>query len=322
MIDRSQVQWLVLRPNNRRGCTSTSTGSAPRALAEFLGVVRPWVAYADATGRTDRVNVAITGDGIRLLDTDARSRAAMPAAFMDGMRAAVARLGDRGPSAPAHWEAPFRPDDPDVHVAVLTLRWDPEPPLDAAWTELRDRFADERLPESWTGVARPENREAFGFRDMISDPVIEGSGRRVTPGNGVWEAWSKRWRAVRAGEAVLGHLDESGAVGGHPDAALLERDGSYLVLRKLGQDKALFVAECQRIADASGHGAVPAMTWQEVAEQIVGRRFDGQALGQEGSGEPENDFCYRDGSVNGKATPASSHIRRANPTTTSRRPRR
>ena len=41
----------------------------------------------------------------------------------------------------------------------------------------------------------------FGYRDRLSQPVIEGSGDEPTPGSGA---------PLKAGEFILGYVDESG----------------------------------------------------------------------------------------------------------------
>ena len=49
----------------------------------------------------------------------------------------------------------------------------------------------------------------FGYRDRLSQPVIEGSGEEPTPGSGA---------PLKAGEFILGYPDEYGVTGGQPAA--------------------------------------------------------------------------------------------------------
>ena len=317
MIDRSEIQALVLRPYAAAKMHIDFYRFGERGeLEHFLRRARSLVTFSDAPTSASRViNVGITGEGIRLLGVRERSQAALPAAFMGGMRSAAERLGDREASAPSTWEAPFQTGGPAVHAVVVTLLPEPTTAPSPAEAAFEEAFTTQHV-RCWTGETRG-GFEPFGFRDNITDPVIEGSGRTVTPGNGVWDEGSCRWRAVRAGEAILGRVDESGSIPGHPDAAQFERDGSYLVIRKLAQDKQAFDDACAQIAAESavnepGKPAVPKLSAEDVAAQIVGRHRDGRALGQV-AGEPANDFRYRDGSPIGTATPPSSHIRRSNP---------
>jgi len=318
VIDRSEIQSLVLRPSAAARMHIDFYRFGERGgLEYFLRRARSLVTYSDApTSGASVINLGLTAEGIRLLGAGERSQAALPPAFMGGMRSAAERLGDRGASAPSTWEPPFQTGGPAVHAVVITLLPEPTTTPSPQQAVFEEAFTEQRVGQ-WTGESRG-GLEPFGFRDNITDPVIEGSGRSVTPGNGVWDEDAHRWRAVRAGEAVLGRVDESGGIAGHPDAAQIERDGSYLVIRKLAQDKQAFDDACADIAAQSarnvpGRPPVAKLSAEDVAAQLVGRHRDGRALGQPVGEEPRNGFRYRDGGKTGKATPLSSHIRRSNP---------
>ena len=60
--------------------------------------------------------------------------------------------------------------------------------------------------------------EHFGYRDRLSEPQIEGSGIQPTPGSGA---------PVKAGELILGHVDESGKVVPLPKPEALSRNGTF-----------------------------------------------------------------------------------------------
>src|SRR5205814_9133997 len=77
----------------------------------------------------------------------------------------------------------------------------------------------------------PDEKEAFGFKDGISHPAIEGSG---IPGSNPHE------RALKAGECVLGYPDEISDAPLVPQPEILGRNGSYVVFRKLHQRVAAF----------------------------------------------------------------------------------
>src|SRR6201998_2781595 len=64
----------------------------------------------------------------------------------------------------------------------------------------------------------------FGFRDRLSQPVIEGSGEEPTPGSG---------RALKPGEFILGYPDEEDVVANSPVPEELSRNGSYMAYRRL-----------------------------------------------------------------------------------------
>jgi Dyp-type peroxidase family len=275
-----------------------------------------------AFGHHDALNVGITAEGLRLAGIDARAHDGLPGTFTRGMGDAAERLLDVGPGGPEHWEWPFHGGEPRVHVVILCFgdaqleqlgRLEPfvEGPSPCCHPDGRPGVrpgGEDQWVTRWSGFHAPERREPFGFVDGISDPVIEGSPKPLTPGNGVWDGKAGEWRPVRAGEAILGHHDESGAVAGHPDAAHLERDGSYLVVRKLEQDVQGFHDACRTWSD-SLVGTTP----EEVEAQLVGRHHDGRVVGAEQLGARANDFLYRNPQQPVAAMPHSSHVRRANP---------
>jgi Dyp-type peroxidase family len=318
MVDLAEVQSLVLRPSEPQTmelvflrCPSYDS------LRDLLAVAAESVTVAsEASPAQGALNIGLTGAGALLADLGSRVYAALPATYLRGMRNAASRLGDPDPDTDpdASWHQPFRPEDKPVHVVAIAVG--PDAGVGPTnWRGLDWSAVGAEEAGRWTGTRRG-GYEPFGFRDGVSDPVIEGSGRAATPGNGVWDATRQAWRAVRAGEAVLGYVDESGSVAGHPDAAHVERDGSYLVIRKLEQDVEGFERACREWADelnATGPAGSAPWTGVDVAEQMVGRHKDGRVLGQPPGAEPTNDFLYRQrGTCPVGASPAS-HIRRSNP---------
>ena len=147
------------------------------------------------------------------------------------MAARAAALGDVGKSAPENWEWPFGTSD--VHLVIAALAPDQarmEQVLEPA------RQAYQQMP-GVTAIYRQDcyhlstGREPFGFRDAISQSAIEGSG---LTGSNPQEA------PLKAGEFVLGYLDEAGRLPSMPQRLRLGRNGSYVALRKLHQDVAAF----------------------------------------------------------------------------------
>jgi len=117
------------------------------------------------------------------------------------MAARAAILGDTGESSPEHWEKPL--GSADVHVVLTALAPDTER-LEAALMRARQEYQRiSGITAIWSQNchALPNEREAFGFKDGISHPAIEGSG---IPGTNPHE------RPLRPGEFVLGYPDEMG----------------------------------------------------------------------------------------------------------------
>ena len=121
--------------------------------------------------------------------------------FQQGMAARAKMLGDHGESSPEHWEKPL--GSADVHIVVTALSPDTQH-LEGALERARKAYRE--LP-GITAIWRqdchilPHEKEAFGFRDGVSHPAIEGSG---IPGSNPNEL------PLKAGEFVLGYPDEMG----------------------------------------------------------------------------------------------------------------
>ena len=64
----------------------------------------------------------------------------------------------------------------------------------------------------------------FGYRDRLSQPVIEGTGEVPTPGSGA---------PLKPGEFILGYPDEDGPPANLPQPEILSRNGSYMAYRRL-----------------------------------------------------------------------------------------
>src|SRR4029077_10608593 len=93
--------------------------------------------------------------------------------FREGMAARAALLGDIGESSPAVWEKPL--GTPEVHVLLTAISPD---------TARRDRLLARarKASQHLAGVQPiyrqdayllPTGREAFGFKDGISNPAVE-----------------------------------------------------------------------------------------------------------------------------------------------------
>ena len=150
------------------------------------------------------VTVAFTWKGLRALGLDEASLSSFPEEFKQGMPARAEMLGDTGVNAPEHWVGGLA--SPDLHaIAILFARDEPE--------RLRCVGEHDKLVAACKGVkvlsvldlnASPPfdyAHDHFGYRDRLSQPVIEGSGEEPTPGSGA---------PLKAGEFILGYPDEFG----------------------------------------------------------------------------------------------------------------
>jgi len=255
------------------------------------------------------VTVAFTWNGLRALGVDEASLATFPEEFRQGMVARAEMLGDSGQNHPDNWVGGLA--RPDLHAIVI---------LFSRNQETRDRSTAEhdRLVARCEGVeslsfldlqAAPPFDHAhdhFGYRDRLSQPVIEGSGDVPTPGSGA---------PLKAGEFILGYQDESGFEPPQPQPLILSRNGSFMAYRRLEEHVGRFreflrqqgsTPEEQELVAAKLMGR-----WRSGAPLVLAPTKDDPVLGADN--QRNNDFNYKQMDPHGYAVPLGSHMRRMNP---------
>ena len=176
------------------------------------------------------MSAALTYQGLKALGVPQDSLDSFPPEFQQGMAARAAKFGDTGENAPEHWEKPF--GTPDIHVGdqrALARQGTTRAVLARARQHTRNSRSHRHLAARLLRAAHRGG--AFGFRDGISHPAIEGSG---IPGTNSKEP------PLKAGEFLLGYLDETGGLPLMPQPEVLGRNGTYVVFRKLHQRVAAF----------------------------------------------------------------------------------
>ena len=255
------------------------------------------------------VTVAFTCNGLRALGVDEAALAALPQEFREGMVARAEVLGDIGANAPAHWND--KTSSPDLHAIVILFA------RDAAQRE-RCVIEHGKLVAQCTGVevlsaldvdAIPPFEYAhdhFGYRDRLSQPVIEGSGDEPTPGSG---------DPLKAGEFILGYPDESGVDSLLPQPEILFRNGSFMAYRRLeehvGKFRDFLRANGETHAEQELLAAKLMGRWRSGAPLVLAPDKDDPALGADF--QRNNNFSYQREDPLGYAVPLGAHIRRMNP---------
>ena len=252
------------------------------------------------------VAVALSYHGLEALGGPQASRDSFSPEFQQGMAARAAELGDVGESSPENWERPLGTSE--VHLVIAALAPD--------HTRLAEVLEPARLTyQQMPGVMAiyrqdcyqlPTEREPFGFRDGIGQPAIEGIG---LAGSNPQEA------PLKAGEFILGYLDESGRLPQQPQPEVLGRNGSYVAFRKLHQDVAAFrrylAAHATSAAEEEWLAAKMMGRWRSGAPLALCPEHDDPALGADP--QRNNDFLYNDDDPKGLKCPLGSHARRMNP---------
>ena len=235
-IDLSDIQGNVLRGYTMPAAAYLMLRISDVAQATaLLRRSLPLVSTAETWDRQPAaaINLSFSFAGLQQLGLDPDTLASFPPAFREGMRARATLLGDVGPSDPDHWEF----DEPHVLVSVFAA--------DAA--RLEETLGSVLVPDTQDGVELlhvqrahelPGGKDHFGFFDGVSQPAIQGSGVLSRPGDGIRHG-ERGWREVATGEVLLGYPDEDGTLPKAPHAPY-DRNGTYVVLRKLAVDSAAF----------------------------------------------------------------------------------
>jgi len=314
MLELDDIQHLLLArvPAMVARYEFLSFRSAFAARA-WLTEMRPLVqSAAEARATKDRerrwVTVGFTWNGLRALGVDEDSLATFPEEFRQGMVGRAEVLGDTGENHPDRWVDGLA--RPDLHALVILFARD---------VEERERCVAEhdRLLGRHPGVERISSldlgaippfdyaHDHFGYRDRLSELVIEGSGDQPNPGCDV----------IKAGEFILGYPDEEGPPANLPQPERLSRNGSFVAYRRLQEHVGRFrdflreqgsTPEQQELVAAKLMGR-----WRSGAPLVLAPEHDDPELGADP--RRTNDFSYRERDPHGYAVPLGSHIRRMNP---------
>src|SRR5436190_23588599 len=236
-------------------------------LSGILDKVASGQAASEAVEREQRwVSVAFTWQGLRALGVDEQPLATFPKEFQEGMPARAQMLGDTDRNSPDTWVGGLA--SPALHaIAILFAR-------NAAERERVTREHQAFLARA-PGVEAISSldldgippfthaHEHLGYRDRLSEPQIEGSEVQPTPGSGA---------PVKAGEFILGHVDESGELVPSPKPEVLSRNGTFMAYRRLQEHVGAFRDFLRQ------HGGLTAEGQELIAAKLMGRWRSGAPL--------------------------------------------
>src|SRR5215475_2028796 len=311
VLDLDDIQSGVLRPRPAPYAATyivlrIDDRTAGRELLRRASTVVATAANPTSPAGDAWVSVALTFQGLKVLGVPQDSLDSFAWEFQQGMAARARALGDTGESSPENWEKPL--GTPDVHVVLTALS--PDAPRLEAVLE-RARKAYQELPgitAIWRQdcYALPTAKEAFGYRDGISHPAVEGSGMPGTnPGK----------PPLKTGEFVLGYRDEMSDFPPLPRPEILGRNGTYMVFRKLHQRVAAFRQYVKAHASCPEEEELLAAKmmgrWRSGAPLALCPLHDDPALGADP--RRNNNFLYAADDALGYKTPVGSHMRRTNP---------
>jgi len=305
--------FLMSRPPARAAryeFLTFSSGSGGRAwLSGLIDKVGTAKAVGANVSAARWVTVGFTWNGLRALGLSDASLATFPEEFRQGMAARADILGITGTNDPNHWVGGLA--NANLHAIVILFARDVaerERCREEHKKHLKECAGVELLSTLDLEAIPPFDyaHEHFGYRDRLSQPVIEGTGVEPTPGSGP---------ALKAGEFFLGYPDEEGPPASLPQPQALSRNGSYVAYLRMEEHVGAFRDFLQQ------HGKTPEeQEW--VAAKLMGRWRSGAPLVlTPEKDDPElgadysrnNDFNFATMDPHGYGCPLGSHIRRMNP---------
>lgn len=288
------------------------------------------------------LNIAFTHDGLGELGLLKENLNAFSREFREGMvsphRSRL--LGDAESSDPLNWEWGYKSEKSihknPIHICLMIFGNDKGSKNNIEndkivclnyYEKLSALFAESGLKELFSidGKTQPDNKEHFGFRDGISQPIIEGSGRVGDKDD-----------VIKAGEFLFGYENEFGV---YPDTPLIVkeqgnlnllapdaegsglkdigRNGSFLVMRQLEQDVNKFWSFLNENTN-NPDGSINVEKSLKLGAKIMGRWQSGAPITLFPDKDPEhthdiNDFGYHKFDKDGLKCPFGSHLRRTNP---------
>ena len=193
MLEFDDIQHILLTrtPALTGRYEFLSFRSASGGRAWLSGILKTIQSAAEVLASVDEdkrwVTVAFTWNGLKALGVDETSLATFPEEFKQGMPARADILGDTGANHPDNWVGGLA--SPDLHaIAILFARDEDE--RERCNTEHQRFLADcegVEVLSSLDLLAIPPFDTAhdhFGYRDRLSQPVIEGTDDVPTPGSG------------------------------------------------------------------------------------------------------------------------------------------
>jgi len=306
-LDDIQATVLRYRPEPYYGTHTMLHVDDAQAGRELLQRLTPHVDSAAEWWQAgeDWISVAVTYPGLVALGLPEDSLQSFPEAFRVGMAARADKLGDNGPNDPQHWDQPF--GSGIIHIVVSVFS-----DSEATWRrtmqtarEQYERFSGVTVLITEDFGAQPGDRNSLGYKDLIGQPAISGSGVEPLRGQG---------RPIKAGEFVLGYPGEAGVPLPMPRPDVLGRNGTFVGVRKYQS----------RVGTFNRFLREHARTDQErelLAAKLVGRWRSGAPLTLAPDGDDpalgadplrNNDFTYA-ADPDGRQVPLGSHMRRMNP---------
>lgn len=332
-IETKDIQGLVLKGygsmRNTKYCFLQIQHAAK--AKKWLDKIAVNISDGDHSPENACLNIAFTYHGLSALGLNEKNLRNFGREFREGMVTPHRQrlLGDFDSSDPKHWRwggKNGKPcDEENIHILLLVFGKDKQT-LHQFYTEIEKELDIEAFTilQVLDGQLNKDNKEHFGFRDGIAQPILKEAGQIGEENN-----------MVAPGEFILGYKNQYGV---YPESPLIAspqgslhllsqdeegreyknvgRNGSYLVFRQMEQNTTLFwqfMNEQSKRED----GSIDEEASIKLASKMVGRWPSGAPLAAYPESDPGklsdmDNFGFRN-DKEGRHCPFGSHIRRTNP---------
>jgi Dyp-type peroxidase family len=334
-LELSEIQAYLLSDYQQMGYSKYYLMQVKDAAAtkNFLAAIAHGITHANATITDTCFNIGFTSNGLKQLGYNETNMHSFSREFREGMVTEHRQrlLGNFESSDPSKWQW-GAPANDRIDLILMVFGKD-EAIAEDFYNEIEDKFETAlSVIHILDGKAMPDNREHFGFRDGISQPVIKGSGLPPCGNN----------NDIEPGEFVLGYKNEYTV---YPDTALLKiaqgkpelladnaegladertkvkykdvgQNGTYFVLLQLQQDvdgfwgfwkkQSVETDEKKRNEEATMLAAKMMGRWPGGAPLV---KYDKDP----GVDVTDDNFKYVKEDASGNKCPFGAHIRRMNP---------
>lgn len=233
------------------------------------------------------LNIAFTAIGLKALGMHHDNVEAFSREFREGMITDHRQrlLGDFNSSSPDNWKWGNKENEP-VHLALLVFGRDEKTGLDYQ-SLLKSQYESSGLVEVSTidGHTLEDNKEHFGFRDGISQPIIKGSGvsgpenDMINPGEFLM-GYENEYNVLPQTPLIQveqGEMNYLAPDAGGSEKKDLGRNGTYLVVRQMDQNVNAFW-DFMNEKTKNEDGSLNEQGSLKLAAQMIGRWPSGAPL--------------------------------------------
>jgi Dyp-type peroxidase family len=300
---------------------------------QWIAAQLPSITHAKTSTQTldSAIQIAFTYAGVTKLNVPAEGLLTFPPEFIEGMvtEHRSRMLGDLDDSAPDKWTwGGTEKDFSSIHLLLMIYATD-DNLLQHLLAEQKAALetADLKIVYQLDTSKLPNEKEHFGFRDGIAQPIMRGinhtsdnDANMINPGEFIF-GYQNEYEKYMFSPTIKPEHDPSNILPADMNNAALKdlgRNGSMLVFRQLEQNVKAFWDMADKAAKEQSVAQDSIVTAEHIASKMLGRWPNGSPLTKcpmhpDDSKETFDNFGYAKNDYDGLKCPIGSHIRRANP---------